>query len=202
MVGGCIIKGNTSHSGFQASSTRREIWNCLATCRWMQWFWTVPSQISANSRRYILDSGFWERLFTKSSGSQELVDKGKEHGVHVPKMVMKMALHMIKGSVQRAAGFSITDLVPVQHANACTVPALFITAENDDFISPAHAELLYEVCSRCLAVQFLSCESGWYISHVYRHTPEPKTWSSSREITTPSGQGSVFGWRPLSFRNT
>ena len=123
MVGGCIIKGNTSHSGFQASSTRREIWNCLATCRWMQWFWTVPSQISANSRRYILDSGFWERLFTKSSGSQELVDKGKEHGVHVPKMVMKMALHMIKGSVQRAAGFSITDLVPVQHANACTVPA-------------------------------------------------------------------------------
>ena len=26
-----------------------------------------------------------------------------------------------------------------------TVPALFITAENDDFISPSHAEQLYEV---------------------------------------------------------
>ena len=35
----------------------------------------------------------------------ELVDKGKEHGVHVPRLVLKMALHMVKGSVQKVIRF-------------------------------------------------------------------------------------------------
>jgi len=76
--------------------------------------------------------------------AEELVDKGKEHGVHVPKLVLRMALHMVTGSVKKAAGFNINSLSPIQHAGTCTAPALFITAENDDFISPSHAEQLYE----------------------------------------------------------
>ena len=83
--------------------------------------------------------------------NQELVDKGKEHGVHVPRLVLRMALHMVTGSVKKAAGFNINSLSPVQHVTTCTVPALFVTAENDDFISPSHAEQLYEVGSVCVA---------------------------------------------------
>jgi hypothetical protein len=52
---------------------------------------------------------------------------------------------MVTGSVKKAAGFNINSLSPIQHAGTCTAPALFITAENDDFISPSHAEQLYEV---------------------------------------------------------
>ena len=44
--------------------------------------------------------------------AQELVDKGKEHGVHVPRLVVKMALHMVKSSVQKVVQLTSEATTP------------------------------------------------------------------------------------------
>jgi acetyl esterase/lipase len=48
--------------------------------------------------------------------ADEIIDKGKEHGLNVPKFVTRIALRMIKSSVQSRAGFSIQHLTPVSYA--------------------------------------------------------------------------------------
>ena len=76
--------------------------------------------------------------------AEELVDKGKEHGVHVPRMVTRMAIQMLKGSVEKVAGFSIRDLNPIDYVDRCMLPTLFMCARHDDFVGMHHTKLIYE----------------------------------------------------------
>lgn len=89
----------------------------------------------------ILDSPFAD--FTLLA--DEMVDKSREHGVHIPRLVGHLALRFIKTSVQSKAGFDIRHLRPLEQAPRCFMPALFIAGRDDDFIDPSHARKLAEV---------------------------------------------------------
>ena len=51
---------------------------------------------------------------------------------------------MIRGSVRRQADFDIKDVCPLQHAEHCFIPALFVAGENDDFITKSHSLMLHD----------------------------------------------------------
>lgn len=89
----------------------------------------------------VLDSPFADLAVL----ADEMVDKGREHGVHVPRFVTRLALRAIRASVQQRAGFSIAELAPVLHAPSCFCPALFVAGQDDDFIAPSHAEAIKAV---------------------------------------------------------
>ncbi len=76
--------------------------------------------------------------------ADEMVDKGRESGVHVPRLVTRLALRMIKASIQSKAGFNILHLCPLNQAPQCFMPALFVAGRDDDFIDPAHARRLHD----------------------------------------------------------
>ena len=52
---------------------------------------------------------------------------------------------MIRGSVRRQADFDIKDVSPLNHAEHCFIPALFIAGENDDFIPKTHSLMLHDL---------------------------------------------------------
>ena len=52
---------------------------------------------------------------------------------------------MIRGSVRRQADFDIKDVSPLAHAEHCFIPALFVAAENDDFIPKSHSLQLHDL---------------------------------------------------------
>jgi pimeloyl-ACP methyl ester carboxylesterase len=89
----------------------------------------------------VLDSPFSDL----SVLADDLVDKGREHGVHVPRFVTRLALRAIRASVQQRAGFNINALAAIQHAPQCFMPALFVAGKDDDFIAPSHARALHAV---------------------------------------------------------
>ena len=89
----------------------------------------------------VLDSAF-SSLVTLA---EEMVEKGKEMGMpNIPQFVVSMALRWIRSSVKKQAGFDIHDLAPVQHADKCYIPALFVAGENDDFVQPGHSQRIYD----------------------------------------------------------
>jgi len=87
----------------------------------------------------ILDSPFID-LATLAT---ELVERGKEHGVHVPHIVVSMVMRMLKSSVKQEAGFNIKHISPVSHAPKCFIPAMIVAGEHDDFIKKRHAEVIH-----------------------------------------------------------
>lgn len=57
---------------------------------------------------------------------------------------MSGALSLIKSSIQSRAKFDINDLNPLKnHVDKAFIPALFIAAKQDEFISPDHTKALY-----------------------------------------------------------
>ena len=44
-------------------------------------------------------------------------------------MVTRMAIQMLKGSVEKVAGFSIRDLNPIDYVDRCMLPTLFMCAQ-------------------------------------------------------------------------
>ena len=76
---------------------------------------------------------------------EEMVDKARDQGINVPGFVSAVAIRMIRGSVRRQAGFDIKDVSPIAHAEHCFIPALFVAAENDDFIPKTHSLSLHDV---------------------------------------------------------
>eukprot|EP00743_Colponemidia_sp_Colp-15_P008023 GILK01008690.1.p1 GENE.GILK01008690.1~~GILK01008690.1.p1 ORF type:complete len:572 (+),score=85.85 GILK01008690.1:62-1717(+) len=64
--------------------------------------------------------------------------------VKVPKLVLNGALSMIRKTVNNKAKFDINKLNPLEHVDRCFIPALFASAEKDDFIRPHHAKDLFE----------------------------------------------------------
>jgi len=88
----------------------------------------------------ILDSPFADL----TQLAEELVDKGRQQGLFLPGFVVSIAIRMIRSSVQKQAGFSISRLSPIKHVDKCFIPALFVCGEGDDFIAPHHSKQLYE----------------------------------------------------------
>jgi pimeloyl-ACP methyl ester carboxylesterase len=82
----------------------------------------------------ILDSSFADLQML----AQGMVDKGKEHGYHVPSFVVKLAIRMIRSSVLKEAGFDIKEIAPINYAPQCFSPALFASGINDNFVPPKH----------------------------------------------------------------
>ncbi len=82
----------------------------------------------------VLDSAFADLVML----AEEMVDKGREKGLYAPGFVVRMAIRFVRSSVLKAAHFDIKTLSPIEHASSCFIPALFIAAENDNFVSKQH----------------------------------------------------------------
>lgn len=58
---------------------------------------------------------------------------------------MSGALSIIKSTIQSKAKFDINDLNPLKnHVEKAFIPALFIAAKEDLFISPDHTKVLHK----------------------------------------------------------
>jgi hypothetical protein len=55
-----------------------------------------------------------------------------------PSLIVKLAIRFIRSSVQKAANFDIKELSPIEHADKCFIPAMFVAGENDAFVAPHH----------------------------------------------------------------
>lgn len=87
----------------------------------------------------ILDSPFSDL----TTLAEEMCEKGKEQGIHVPGFVVSVAMRLIRGSVKKQAGVDIKEISPIQHADKCFIPALFVAGEHDDFIHKRHSEQIH-----------------------------------------------------------
>ena len=87
----------------------------------------------------ILDSAFASLEML----AEEMVEKGRKHGLFAPGFVVAIAMRFIRSSVLKKAEFDIKELAPIEHADKCYIPALFVAAEGDDFVSPHHTQKIY-----------------------------------------------------------
>jgi acetyl esterase/lipase len=87
----------------------------------------------------VLDSSFADLQML----AEEMVEKGRQHGLFAPSMIVKIAIRFIRSSVMKTAGFDIKTLSPIEHADKCYIPALFIAAEGDAFVPPHHSQKIY-----------------------------------------------------------
>jgi pimeloyl-ACP methyl ester carboxylesterase len=62
-----------------------------------------------------------------------------------PGFVKSTAKKMVRKSVKKRANFDITQLKPIDHVRHCTIPALFIYGENDNFIDPHHCRDVFYI---------------------------------------------------------
>ena len=88
----------------------------------------------------ILDSSFADL----TQLCEEMVEKGKDQGIHVPGVVVSVAIRMLASSVKKQANFNIRLISPISHADKCFIPALFVAGEHDEFIAKHHSEQIYE----------------------------------------------------------
>ncbi len=82
----------------------------------------------------VLDSAFADLVML----AEEMVEKGREKGLFAPGILVKIAIRFVRSSVLKAAHFDIRALSPIEHADRCYIPALFVAAENDNFVSKNH----------------------------------------------------------------
>jgi hypothetical protein len=76
--------------------------------------------------------------------AEEIVDKGRKNGLFVPGFVVYIAIRFIRSSVLKTANFDIRTLTPIKHAHKCFIPALFVAAEGDNFVSAQHSRRIHE----------------------------------------------------------
>jgi len=88
----------------------------------------------------ILDSSFCDL----QTLAEEMVERGRQHGLFAPGFVVSIAIRWIRGDVQKRAEFDIYDLSPIKHADKCFIPALFVAAEGDDFVPPHHSQRIHD----------------------------------------------------------
>jgi alpha/beta superfamily hydrolase len=88
----------------------------------------------------VLDSAFADLQML----AEEMVEKGRQHGLFAPNFLVSIAIRMIRSSVQKAADFDIKVLAPIEHADKCFIPALFVAAEGDEFVPPHHSQRIYQ----------------------------------------------------------
>jgi hypothetical protein len=70
---------------------------------------------------------------------------GRQQGLFAPGILVRMVLSFVRSSVQKAANFDIRCLRPIDSADKCFIPALFVAAQGDHFVSQKHSELLHAV---------------------------------------------------------
>lgn len=85
----------------------------------------------------VLDSPF--------SSLKLLVEEIVKDKISLPNFVLNQAISMVKSSVQKKAGFSLDEIEPINYAKRCFIPALFVSAQGDNFVKPHHSKLLYDV---------------------------------------------------------
>jgi hypothetical protein len=76
---------------------------------------------------------------------EQMVDKARDQGINVPGLVSSVAIRILRGSVRRQADFDIREVSPISHVPHCYIPALFVAAENDDFITKSHSLSMHDV---------------------------------------------------------
>ncbi|CAJ1374284.1 unnamed protein product, partial [Effrenium voratum] len=62
----------------------------------------------------------------------------------MPSWATRAVLSAARSSIKARAGFDVEDLEALKHVGQSFMPALFIAAREDDFISPKHAERLFQ----------------------------------------------------------
>lgn len=77
--------------------------------------------------------------------AEEMVEKGRQHGLFAPGMLVRMALSFIRSTIQKTALFDIKEVSPIKGANKCYIPAMLVAARGDDFVTPSHSESICEV---------------------------------------------------------
>lgn len=88
----------------------------------------------------VLDSSFADLVML----AEEMVEKGRQQGLFAPSILVKIAIKFVRSSVQKQANFDIKTLSPIEHADKCFIPALFIAAENDNFVIPSHSQKIFD----------------------------------------------------------
>lgn len=88
----------------------------------------------------VLDSTFADLVLL----AEEMVERGRQQGLFAPGILVRIAIKFVRSSVQKAAGFDIKALSPIEKADKCFIPALFVAAEHDSFVIPKHSERIYE----------------------------------------------------------
>jgi len=69
--------------------------------------------------------------------AREIVDRVPLR--HKPAVLVNAVLRMLRSSARKRAGLDIYKLKPIEHVDACFIPALFVAGADDQFISPHHA---------------------------------------------------------------
>jgi hypothetical protein len=85
----------------------------------------------------ILDSPF--------SSLKLLVEELVKDKVNLPQWVLNQALKLVKSTVLKKAKFKLDDIEPINYAERCFIPALFVAAKDDNFVKPHHAKMLHDV---------------------------------------------------------
>lgn len=85
----------------------------------------------------VLDSPF--------SSLKMLVEEIVKDKISLPNFILNQAISMVKSSVQKKAGFSLDEIEPINYAKRCFIPALFVSAQGDNFVKPHHSKILYDV---------------------------------------------------------
>lgn len=85
----------------------------------------------------VLDSPF--------SSLKMLVEEIVKDKISLPNFILNQAISMVKSSVQKKAGFSLDEIEPINYAKRCFIPALFVSAQGDNFVKPHHSKILYDI---------------------------------------------------------
>jgi len=62
----------------------------------------------------------------------------------IPQIVAAIARKFVRTTVMKKAKFDISALNPIDSADKCFSPVLFVVAKNDDFVRPYHTDLLHK----------------------------------------------------------
>ena len=63
----------------------------------------------------------------------------------VPLFVARFIFRFLRKTIKKKAQFDISRIRPIEAAEKCYIPALFVVAKSDDFVRPLHGEKLFKV---------------------------------------------------------
>lgn len=84
----------------------------------------------------VLDSPF--------SSLKMLVEELVKDKVSLPNFILNQALSLVKSTVVKKAKFKLEDIEPINYAQRCFIPALFVAAKSDNFVKPHHSQILHD----------------------------------------------------------
>lgn len=82
----------------------------------------------------VLDSAF----ASLNMLAEEMVEKARQQGMFAPGLLVAIVIKFIRSSVQKRANFDIKALAPIDNADKCFIPAMFVAAEGDHFVPKHH----------------------------------------------------------------